>query len=323
MKNMIGPYTFFFKFPGTMYFNAKHGCQRCKIVGKHSGISNTVIFAQTDKLELRTDALFRSNGYYPDHQKAISPLLVLPRLDMIKDFVVADPLHLLELGIMKRLLTAWKTGNMACAKWSEEQVLQISEHLVGITTPSEVNCAARSLTLFRIWKGQEFRNFLCYFGFIALRNYLSNYAHFMKLFCAIRSSSSDKYVRTNLPLIKILCKDFVEEFKTLYGREFMTSNVHNVLHIVEDVERFGNLSSISAYPFESYLGKIKRTIRAGTHQLKQIARRLIERSGESFQRNPIKATQDESSVERTGLKKCIVRIPSRNFIFSNYRFENR
>lgn len=58
----------------------------------------------------------------------------------------------------------------------------------------------------------------------------------------------------------------------------MTSNIHNVLHIIEDVRRFGDLPSMSAYPFESYLGKMKSIIRAGHHPLKQIARRMAERS---------------------------------------------
>lgn len=138
---------------GTMNFNARHGCQRCTVIGKHSGISNTVVFTSVDN-ELRNDAAFRAKQY-PYHQKTDTPLTDLP-IDMIKDFVVADPLHLLELGVMKRLIIGWKSGNMTYAKWSDEEVLDISKWLLNIKTPQEIHRDARSLLLFRLWKGQEF-----------------------------------------------------------------------------------------------------------------------------------------------------------------------
>lgn len=99
---------------------------------------------------------------------------------MISDFIVADPLHLLELGVMKRLMIGWKSGNMACPRWTEMNKL-----LSGINTPHEIHRGARSLNLFRLWKDQEFRNFMNYFGVLVLRLYLPRryYAHFLVLFC--------------------------------------------------------------------------------------------------------------------------------------------
>lgn len=198
---------------------------------------------------------------------------------MIRDFVVADPLHLLELGVMKRLLIGWKSGNMACPKWDDTELSEINALLVKIKTPREINRCARSLQIFSFWKGQEFRNFLIYFSVVALKKHLSSryYNHFLKLFCAVRLASSDKYLDSNVGLIKLLIDDFLVEFKSIYGPQFMTSNIHNLLHLIDDVSRFGTLSSISAYPFESCLGKIKTMIRAGHHPLQQIARRMIER----------------------------------------------
>lgn len=57
----------------------------------------------------------------------------------------------------------------------------------------------------------------------------------------------------------------------------MTVNVHNLNHLVEDVERFGVLYSTSAYPFESTLFTIKKMVKSGTKPLFQIAYRLTER----------------------------------------------
>lgn len=305
---------------GTMNFNAKHGCQRCNVVGKHSGISNTVVFTKIDN-DVRTDELFRANGY-PDHQKAPTPLVQLPHVDMIRDFVVADPLHLLELGVMKRLIIGWRSGNMACPKWSQDEVDAISEHLQATSTPSEIHRCARSLSIFRVWKGQEFRNFLNYYGIVVLRDHLGHrhYSNFVKLFCAVRLASSEKYLPSNYDLIEALFKDFVVEFKSLYGPEFMTSNVHNILHIIEDVKRFGILPSISAYVFESCLGKYKSLIRVGKHPLQSVARRLIERCNIFDTHLQYPTTPKPPILVRRGRKHCKIEIPQMNFSLTNYRF---
>lgn len=58
----------------------------------------------------RTDASFRDRVDRDHHQK-YSCLELLP-IDMISDFVIADPLHLLELGMMRRLLRIWVNGEI-------------------------------------------------------------------------------------------------------------------------------------------------------------------------------------------------------------------
>lgn len=56
----------------------------------------------------------------------------------------------------------------------------------------------------------------------------------------------------------------------------MTSNFHNLAHMVDDVIKFGDLQSISSYPCENLLGYVKRLMRNGTKPLAQIARRITE-----------------------------------------------
>lgn len=261
---------------GTASYNAKEGCQKCNVVGKYSHVSGTVVFTKIGK-PVRTDELFRAK-HYVDHQKVETPLVKLP-IDVIKDIIVADPLHLLELGVMKRLIHGWRTGNLGYdTKWSWQQQLQISEFLLKIKMPSEIHRDARTMKLFSSWKGLEFRNFLNYYGIVVLHNFLpkKNYEHFLQLFCATTICSANKY-RCHLNVAKMLYNQFITDYKKLYGPQFLTSNVHNLQHIVDDVSRFGILSSISAYPFENSLFHIKRMLRTGKNPLAQIASRLTER----------------------------------------------
>lgn len=52
--------------------------------------------------------------------------------------------------------------------------------------------------------------------------------------------------------------------------------MHNLCHLVDDVERFGPLDTFSAYSFESKLFMIKNLIRSGNLPLSQVARRVTE-----------------------------------------------
>lgn len=97
-------------FSGVCNFNGQHGCQKCTVLGEYSHTSHCDYFPHTD-CEKRTDFKFR-NKLYGSHHKYDSPILQLP-IDMIQDFVIGDSLHLVDLGIMKRLLIGWRDGNFA------------------------------------------------------------------------------------------------------------------------------------------------------------------------------------------------------------------
>lgn len=80
-------------------------------------------------------------------------------------------------------------------------------------------------------------------------------------------------------MAKELLKYFVEHYKDFYGSDYITSNVHNLVHLTDEVQRFGPLHTFSAYPFENKLYLLKRMLRHGNKPLAQIAKRLSEYSG--------------------------------------------
>lgn len=100
---------------GTVYFNSKHGCQKCTTIGIYYPHAKRVAFPDFNMPE-RTDADFR-NQKDPLHHKEKSPLENLnrkdgtPLLDMIKSFPTSDPLHLTDEGVMKRCLQLWMKGS--------------------------------------------------------------------------------------------------------------------------------------------------------------------------------------------------------------------
>lgn len=92
---------------GTVNFNHTFGCQKCMTQGEWFRSSHRTSFhriAVTNEeraRELRTDERFRDR-FQPEHHLHNSILENLS-LNMVNDFPVADSLHLLDLGLMKRL----------------------------------------------------------------------------------------------------------------------------------------------------------------------------------------------------------------------------
>ncbi|KAJ8043546.1 hypothetical protein HOLleu_10677 [Holothuria leucospilota] len=61
----------------------------------------------------------------------------------------------------------------------------------------------------------------------------------------------------------------------------ITYNVHGLVHLSEKVKVFGALDNISCFPYESYLGELKRLVRKPASPLAQVIRRLSEKQNEA------------------------------------------
>lgn len=225
---------------------------------------------------------------------------------MVQQFVVGDSLHLIDLGIMKRLLTGWRDGNFKkcyVTKWRADDIETVSSFLNKCALPSEVHRAVRGLDSLAHWKASEFRSFLHYLSIVILPEVMTSDAlnHFLTLFCGITICSTETYQHL-LPLAKQLLEYFVEHYKDFYGSGYITSNVHNLLHLIDEVEKFGPLMTFNAYPFENKLFMIKRMLRSGKRPLSQVAKRMEENTDENLcqkfndNKNPFVTTTSKINV---------------------------
>ena len=119
---------------GIVQFNGTYGCDRCVQKGEYS--EGRMLFLRSDAA-LRTNDSFRrqENG---EHHKQPSPFCDLP-LDMINDFPI-DYLHLVNLGVTKRLLLAWICGPLK-SRLSSSQIKAISMNLIRLRSymPKELS----------------------------------------------------------------------------------------------------------------------------------------------------------------------------------------
>ncbi|XP_050070474.1 uncharacterized protein LOC126558490 [Anopheles maculipalpis] len=251
------------------------GCLKCTVIGTYHNEAHTMAFTGLNAPK-RTDQGFRDDAY-PGHRKTSTPITDLLGIDIIEDTITADRLHLIDLGIMKRLIIGWRDGSLGRKRWSPRQLTQISEQLEKIQLPTEIHRKLRSIKYLHYWKASECASFLHYASIVILKDRLPTdiYNHFMLLFCAVTLLSSTIY-KDKWQFAGQFLDRFVQDFDKVYGERYMSSNVHNLQHMYDEVQRFGSLSSISTYPFENQLQHLKRTLRSGFRNLEQAINRISE-----------------------------------------------
>jgi hypothetical protein len=190
---------------------------------------------------------------------------------MVKAFTL-DYMHQSCLGVMKRLLLIWVKGAVRQVnKLSANQIAHVSARLMKIKVfiPSKYfTRKPRGLDEVDRWKATEFRQFLLYYGKIALKGILHPdlYQHFMKFSVAISMLICSRLAadQNTCGDARDLLFEFISEGHALYGQGFM---VYNVME-------YGSLDQCSAFPFENYLHKLKKLARSGKNPLVQLVKRL-------------------------------------------------
>ncbi|XP_065676298.1 uncharacterized protein LOC136092306 [Hydra vulgaris] len=256
-----------------------HSCERYTVVGtqKH-GVRLLETIAP-----LRTDVDFKNNLYKKEgHQlENLSPLVQL-NFPMITGFPL-DYMHLICLGVVKKLIMNWCKGPR-CIRLSQSVKDNISNELINLRsyTPSNFQRRPRSLNELEKWKATEFRFFLLYAGPVVLKGKVnkSNYDLFISLSISMHILLSDRMVQNKVLVAyaKQLLSWFVREVQILYGEIFVTYNVHSMIHLADDCVNFGeSLNHLSSFPFESFLGQIKRMVHKSHQTVTQIVKQLDER----------------------------------------------
>lgn len=148
-------------------------------------INNRICFPNIDNLTLRCDSEFRRK-HQKDHHVGTTILESILDFDMIDGFPL-DYMHVICLGVVKKLLMFWVHGN-PLTKLSYNQISNISNSLLNVACniTTEFNRKPRSLHEVKRWKATEFRQFLLYTGPIVLKSVISHdkYMNFLSLHVA-------------------------------------------------------------------------------------------------------------------------------------------
>lgn len=278
------------------------GCGQCTQEGEY--VHNRVTFPRID-CQLRTDSSFRLKTD-DDHHHGPSELENLP-IDVIKQ-VPYEFMHLVCLGVTRKLLLLWTCGSVKKFCFSCNQKLQLTRALITLKPfiASEFARKPRPIEEIKRWKATELRQFLLYTGPIVLKNALPKnyYDHFLRLHLSITILCSEQFHKKYNNYATSLLQSFVKEFPKLYGVEQVSYNVHGLVHLSEDSKNFGSLDKFSAFKFENHWGT-SSLLKGRRRPLEQVYNRICER-------NKLVSSQSQVPIQVLGKIKS-------SFQFKNFK----
>jgi hypothetical protein len=227
----------------------------------------------------RTDTSFRQQLQEEHHHEETFVGQVLT--DIVAQ-VPAEALHLLDLGVTKRFISflVKEKSQLRIDKKSREAISSHVEFLGKKLTCDFVR-ETRPILEFGRWKANEFKTFRDYLGIIVLQHTSISaevYGMFLELHVSIKLLSKSQWCR--LPDVRQWCEELLELFVRksihLIGPQFVTYNVHSLIHLPDDVMRFGPVYDWSGYWAENELQKIKHLVVSKHKILEQAVKRIDE-----------------------------------------------
>jgi hypothetical protein len=252
---------------------AYHSCERCVDEGEWEG--RIIMACQSSNLRTDQSFFLKTDS---DHHVATSPFSML-NIGLVSQ-VVLDYMHLICLGVVRKLMNLWVSGPLA-TRLPARSVNIISEALISISKrlPSEFARKTRSLKDLKRFKATELRQFLLYVGPTVLKGVLPEklYYNFMLLHSAtyilLSKSASNKQWND---LARSLLLKFVKSMSNLYSKTSVVYNVHALLHVSDDSLNFGSFDNVSAFSFENYMQFLKKLVRGQKLHLEQVVNRVFE-----------------------------------------------
>lgn len=226
-------------------------------------INNRVCFPYGNhKSALRTDAEYRNcvEDFHISNTPSI--LTKIPNINITNSFVL-DYMYLINLGVMRKLISFWIIKRLANVCLSGRKINEITSLLLQTKPyktsdfprkPQEVQDISR-------WKATELRLFLIYLGPFVLKNITLTecFDNFMALNVAmivLLSSDKGHYSEYTQQLLDY----FVMTFDEIYGSFNISQNIHGLIDITSDFNRYGPLDQYSCFLFENHMKEIKKCL---------------------------------------------------------------
>uniref|UniRef100_A0ABD2X1T5 DUF4218 domain-containing protein n=1 Tax=Trichogramma kaykai TaxID=54128 RepID=A0ABD2X1T5_9HYME len=263
---------------GHLGHNSTFPCCKCYVQGEYIHSSRVMVFKGVDH-PLRSSESYKNKVDGEHHKEGEGSLDKLP-MDLVSQ-TVFEYMHLCCLGVMKKILDGIIDGKFAArVSLSEEKIQIVNLRLLQIKECCPADFARKPLKIkkYSKYKATEFRQILLYTGIAIFSGLVENdvLLHFSFLNSAIRIYSSPNPSENLLNLAENFIKLFVLSAENIYGAEFLTYVTHGLLHIIQDVRKFGPIDSYSAFPYKNHMTYFRRVCRKPNQHLQQIYNRRNE-----------------------------------------------
>ena len=231
----------------TANLNTGHGVERTLE-------ATQALAKEADEKNIQCGKITAINGV-----KGSSWLLYLPGFNMINGIAV-DYMHCVLLGVVKMLIKLWFDPSHKCEDFSiSSRSDEINERIVSIKPPNVISRMPRVIADLANFKATEFKAFLLYYLVPLLIGILPDiYLHHLSLLVeAVFILLQETITMDDLEKARNLLIHFTLNMAPLYGKRYLTSNVHMLLHFTEKVKALGPLWCQSCFYFEDFNGELK------------------------------------------------------------------
>ena len=271
--------------------NSSRPCSKCNVTGYR--YENRVM------VYLGIDHKKRTNDEYAalldeDHHKGNTFLVEMSVPPVTR--VPFEIMHLVYLGVAKRLLDGWFVGKFGFAgKLQAILLVELSSRYEKLENwcPEEFARRPKALSEFNRFKATEMRHFVLYASAIILVGILDNkyYYHVLLLYISMRILTSPKLNEERIKVAESALRTLILFAPDLYDPSFVSYNVHALGHLGDDARENGPLEDCSAFIYENNMPLLKKNIRNHPQPLQQIAKRFGETN--DIQHKPVKKFENE------------------------------
>ncbi|CAF1044042.1 unnamed protein product, partial [Brachionus calyciflorus] len=288
----------------TTHFNGYFGCPYCLNPGSYNHLYRKMTFSQKD-FELRTKESFENysmEGTDKIPRYGVKGNVIISSLIDFTNGLPLDYMHLLCLGIFKRILNLWFDSSNHQFEFyigKPKTKRKIQNELKKFKFPHTLSRIDFEIENYNTWKATEIRTFFLYICIPLLKNILKP-KYFWNIACLIFAVKMLHQLRDRVDLRKAedLIKVFSKWFITYYGEDNLTFTFHCISkHLVDDVKLHGSLISHSMFSAESSLGYFRRSLNGTRGLSAQYIRHSIERSIVTNEVKQIEMNSDNSHVK--------------------------
>lgn len=245
------------------------GCIKCEVGGECVPFGNGTHIIFRNEGAKRTPLSYINNVNLAIETKSIvkgvKGVCLLSKLKHFNPFhcTIIDIMHSVFLGVVKNLFYYFFEAPANNPFSLKNKISILNKKLSIIRPPNFIQQAPRKLDEYKKWRSHEFMNFILFFAIPLLKDEMDEiyYQHILLLIISLECLLGKKILKSKLTLVNDMLKLFVRDAQDLYDIHFLSSGVHELLHLVQSTLESGNLYVISCYPYEELNRKITRFIK--------------------------------------------------------------
>lgn len=268
-------------------FNGEYGCDWClhpgMMVKKGNGCMRSYPYDE-EKQAARSKEMFRDNATQAENSatpkngvKGLSLLSMLPLFDIVFGFV-PEYMHSVVLGMCRQLMSLWLDPVHCKKTWYVGQhISRMDSRLRRLKPPLEITRAPRSLQCRDTWKASEWRAFLLFYAVSVLPGILhpTFLEHYFYLAFSVHILLQESISQHELQMAHESLVRFVKDMEVLYGKENVSFNCHQLIHLTESVLNWGPLWATSAFSFERNNGNLRCLLKGINDNPQHIYQRFL------------------------------------------------